>query len=137
MQTPAAKNKFLLAGFILVSIIAVVLLTQFDPNQVGNPLPACPSRWLTGLYCPGCGATRALHALLHGNIEKAFSMNPVFVLAGPIVILLFLHQTVRLPAGMARLVVFFSDARPWAWLLIGFAVLRNFPWYPFNLLAPG
>ncbi|MGH8109013.1 MAG: DUF2752 domain-containing protein [Arenimonas sp.] len=131
------KHPYLLAAFVLAFVLVAVVLWQFDPNQAGNPLPSCPSRWLTGLYCPGCGTTRALHALLHGDIVKAFSMNPVFVLASPIVALLILDQSTRLPQGLTRLARFFSDARPWAWGLIGFAILRNLPWYPFNLLAPG
>jgi hypothetical protein len=131
-------HKLLLPIAVLaIAALIVILLFQFDPNQAGNPLPPCPSRWLTGLYCPGCGATRALHALLHGNIEKAFSMNPVFVLAMPVVVLLLLHQITKLPMWLVMTAKFFSDARPWAWLLISFAVLRNLPWYPFNLLAPG
>lgn len=132
-----ASKVLLPVALLAIGTLAIVLLLQFDPNLAGNPLPPCPSRWLTGLYCPGCGATRALHALLHGNIEKAFSMNPVFVLAMPIVLLLLLQQITKLPDGLAKAAKFFSDARPWAWLLIGFAVLRNLPWYPFNLLAPG
>jgi len=134
---PESVSRFLLPGFILALTLVVTVLLFVDPNQVGNPLPPCPSRWLTGLYCPGCGATRALHALLHGNIEKAFSMNPVFVLALPVVFLLLLHQITKLPSSLQTAVKFFSDARPWAWLLISFAVLRNLPWYPFNWLAPG
>ena len=136
-MTSATLSRWLLPGFILVSLVVVVLLWQFDPNQNGSPLPPCPSRWLTGLYCPGCGATRALHALLHGDIEKAFSMNVVFVMALPVVILLILQQANVLPAGLNKTARLFSDARPWAWLLISFAVLRNLPWYPFSLLAPG
>jgi len=136
-MTSATLSRWLLPGFILVSLVVVVLLWQFDPNQNGSPLPPCPSRWLTGLYCPGCGATRALHALLHGDIEKAFSMNVVFVTALPIVILLILQQANVLPAVLQKTARVFSDARPWAWLLISFAVLRNLPWYPFSLLAPG
>jgi len=136
-MTSATLSRWLLPGFILASLVVVLLLWQFDPNQNGNPLPPCPSRWLTGLYCPGCGATRALHALLHGDIEKAFSMNVVFVTALPIVLLLILQQANVLPGGLQKTARFFSDARPWAWLLISFAVLRNLPWYPFSLLAPG
>ena len=135
MQTLPTK-KYLLPGFILAFVAVGILLWHVDPNQVGNPLPPCPFHWLTGLYCPGCGATRALHALLHGNFPKAFSMNPVFVLALPVVLLLILHHAAKLPAKLIVLAHFFSDARPWAWLLISYAVLRNLPWYPFNLLAP-
>ncbi len=134
---PTATSKLLLPGFILAFVAVGVVLWYVDPNQVGNPLPPCPSYWLTGLYCPGCGATRALHALLHGDIEKALSMNPVFVLALPIVLLLIFHHATKLPARLIVMANFFSDARPWACLLIGFAVLRNLPWYPFSLLAPG
>ncbi len=134
---PTATSRFLLPGFILAFVAAGILLWYVDPNQVGNPLPPCPFHWLTGLYCPGCGATRALHALFHGDLEKAFSMNPLFVLALPIVLLLMLHHATKLPARLIVLANFFSDARPWAWILISYAVLRNLPWYPFNLLAPG
>lgn len=130
-------SRFLLPGFILAFLLIGVLLWFVDPNQSGNPLPQCPFNWLTGLYCPGCGATRALHALLHGDLGKAFSMNPVFVLALPVVVLLIMHHVTKLPARLLKIAIFFSDARPWAWLLIGFAILRNLPWYPFSLLAPG
>ena len=39
------------------------------------PLPACPIHQTTGLLCPGCGATRALTALLHGHLAQAFGSN--------------------------------------------------------------
>ena len=59
------------------------------------------------------------------------------VFALPLVALMLMHQLVKLPMALLIVVKFFSDARPWAWLLISYAVLRNLPWYPFNLLAPG
>jgi hypothetical protein len=133
----AAVSRLAWAAMLLAGLLAVFLLWQFDPNQAGNPFPPCPSRWLTGLYCPGCGATRALHALVHGNLEKALSMNVMFVFAIPLVALLVLHQLVKLPSAMVLVATFFSDARPWAWCLISYAILRNLPWYPFSLLAPG
>ena len=45
----------------------------------GSP---CLFRWLTGLPCPACGATRALRALLEGDAGQALWVNPLgFVLA--------------------------------------------------------
>jgi hypothetical protein len=41
----------------------------------------------TGLLCPGCGTTRSLTALLHGDVATAFAFNsliyfiPVFLIA--------------------------------------------------------
>src|SRR5689334_25389377 len=37
--------------------------------------PQCVFKQATGLDCPGCGATRAMHALLHGRVGEAFRYN--------------------------------------------------------------
>ena len=39
----------------------------------------CPFRFFTGLYCPGCGGTRAVLALLSGDVGKSLYYHP-FVL---------------------------------------------------------
>jgi len=46
-------------------------------------MPTCPLHALTGLYCPGCGGTRAIQALLHGDPGRALAYNPLlpFMLA--------------------------------------------------------
>lgn len=46
-----------------------------------------PRCWLyqtTGLQCPGCGATRAVHALLNGRLGEAFRLNALMVLLLPL-----------------------------------------------------
>lgn len=45
--------------------------------KLGLPLPPCTFKNLTGCPCCGCGATRATHALLHGNIAEALHLNPM------------------------------------------------------------
>lgn len=40
----------------------------------------CPFKWLTGFPCPGCGGTRVLVALLHGQIIEALNINPLSVI---------------------------------------------------------
>ena len=37
----------------------------------------CLFRLLTGLYCPGCGGTRAVKALLRGHIVQSFMYHPL------------------------------------------------------------
>jgi len=39
--------------------------------------PKCAFYVLTGLQCPGCGATRALYELLHGHVHAAWLLNPI------------------------------------------------------------
>jgi hypothetical protein len=121
----------------LAATAVALLLWQVDPTQAGNPLPPCPSEWLTGLFCPGCGSTRALHALLHGNVAAAMSFNPLLVLALPFIALLLAHQVFVLPAGLQAFARRIGDARPWAVLVIAYMLLRNLPWEPFAALAPG
>src|ERR1017187_4496205 len=50
----------------------------FNPSTHGF-YPVCMFHSLTGLNCPGCGATRALYALLHGKVRLAVKDNVLFV----------------------------------------------------------
>lgn len=59
-------------------VAAAVFFADHDPytTQVFAP---CPLLQLTGWQCPGCGSTRALYSLLHGDVAKAFAMNPLLL----------------------------------------------------------
>ena len=49
---------------------------------------------MTGLSCPGCGAQRATHELLHLNLKSAFAYNPLLVVSLPYALAgLLLYQT--------------------------------------------
>ena len=59
----------------------------------------CPFRDLTGVDCPGCGATRAFFSLLHGNLTGALHDNLAAValgaVAGPYLFLAWLGWRLR------------------------------------------
>jgi hypothetical protein len=79
----AAPQSF--AFFTVVVLMAAVLgsgavLFFFDPARHGF-YPICLFHSLTGLNCPGCGATRAAYQLLHGHLLRALHDNALFVLA--------------------------------------------------------
>ena len=117
---------------------ALVVLYLYNPLAV-NFYPRCILFVATGIYCPGCGALRAMHALLHGRILTALDYNALFVIALPFLGWAITAQlleawfgrpvlpTVRLSGRMAKAIL---------WVFIIFTVLRNIPIYPFNVLAP-
>lgn len=78
------------AGAALVAMSALYLI---DPSSTSVPL--CPLHALTGLWCPFCGGTRAVHALLHGDIGTALHDNVLLVCAIPVVALLGAHRAAR------------------------------------------
>ncbi len=42
---------------------------------------SCPFLLLTGLYCPGCGGTRAVRSLLRGDLRMSFQYHPLVLYA--------------------------------------------------------
>jgi hypothetical protein len=83
LPVPLARSTTfvsILAG--LVAIGGAAILYRFDPATV-HFFPRCVFHELTGLQCPGCGTTRALHHLLHGDIAGAFRLNAMLFVVAP------------------------------------------------------
>ncbi len=59
--------------------VLAACLYRFPPSQYGF-YPRCPFFVLTHLQCPGCGMTRALAALLHGQFAASWHYNPLAML---------------------------------------------------------
>lgn len=121
----------------LGAVAVAVVLARLDPNAADSVLPPCPFLALTGWFCPGCGSTRALHALLHGDLVQALAMNPLLVIAMPLLGWMALNASgVNMP-GRRLLLPWAANPKLWLVVLLGHAVLRNLPWIPFAWLAPG
>ena len=71
-------------------------LSVFPPERFSF-YPRCPIHDFTGLLCPGCGATRAVAALLHGHLLQALDLNALVVVLLPATVLWALS-----PAGRRR-----------------------------------
>ncbi|MFC4059936.1 DUF2752 domain-containing protein [Planomonospora corallina] len=99
-----------------------------DPNEPGR-YPACPFLTLTGLYCPGCGGLRAVHALTRGDLAAAFDLNPVLVPLAAALVLLWACWTVAAWRGTAFPVKITRPGYAWAFLvlMVTFWIGRNLP----------
>ena len=132
------KGKILrISAFLIVVFCALVY--YYTHNPAVSPYPPCPFYYITGLYCPGCGSSRALHQLLHGNLLMALDLNPLMVLSIPFVLYLLISTAdirirgkrifQRIPFKKGFYAMLLS-------VIIVYWVIRNLPFYPFNLLAP-
>jgi len=70
-----------LAG--LAALAAGTAILYIWPPDGNSFYPPCAFRALTGWLCPGCGATRALYQLLHGNVMGALALNPLATVVAP------------------------------------------------------
>ena len=92
-RVPDAARAPLVTGACVLAASAFVALV--DPNEPGH-YPLCPTKYLTGLDCPGCGGLRATHDLLHGDIAAALDHNAFVVLVViPAMVLLWAAWLVR------------------------------------------
>lgn len=136
-----ARRKAALAGAGLAVAAAgwgaTSVLFRYDPAHFGF-YPRCPLFVLTGLYCPGCGALRASHQLLHGNLLGALDYNPLLVMAAPFLAYALLSKGRELITGKTLPAPTLSGRATWAVavLVIGFGIIRNLPYPPFSVLAP-
>ena len=62
----------LIVGGISIFLYLEILL----PNVM--PIP-CIFKKVFGIYCPGCGGTRAVNALLHGHILLSLWYHPLVI----------------------------------------------------------
>ncbi|MCP3962891.1 MAG: DUF2752 domain-containing protein [bacterium] len=123
------------AGVCAVAV--AVFLAVVNPATAGF-LPPCPFHELSGLHCPGCGSTRALHHLLNGHLGAAFGLNLLMVISLPFLLYASVSYALRGCFGRGL-----PAPRVEAWMaytllciILAFWILRNVPLPPFSYLAP-
>lgn len=126
--------RIFFAAAVPIGIAAALVFYIYN-----NPF-ICLFHEATNLYCPGCGAGRALFALMQFDIAAALGYNAVFVIFVPFAAYYFvkLYIYVILKKNFHG---FFHRAGKIAGITLiiltaVFFILRNIPVMPFRLLAP-
>ncbi len=84
---PVTDRAIFYIGLVAALLLAIgwfIYRRYFESFTMGE----CAFKRVTGFYCPGCGGTRAVDALLSGHFIKAFIYHP-FVLYSIIMWILY------------------------------------------------
>lgn len=78
------KLRFVTGASAAALLCALAVVYTFSPAEYAF-YPRCLFYTTTHLLCPGCGSTRALHALLHLDVRSALHYNALFTVLAPVV----------------------------------------------------
>ncbi len=112
-------------AIVVFTVAAASVEYAFDP-AVTTWFPSCPLFAMTGWLCPFCGSLRAGHALLHGHIDAALTLNPLTTALGGVLVAAIAHDAARpRHAGFAGRLVSLCLSTNGITLAAAFGVLRN------------
>jgi hypothetical protein len=108
-------------GLILLSVITLAILAApllpLNLMDRGPSLCVFCALGIEGIFkifgihsgCPGCGMSRAVWAILHGDVNRAIAYNWRVILAAPILVTLYINLAAslvrrwfRIPSGAKR-----------------------------------
>ena len=95
ITTSTPKKAHALAA---ATIIGSVILYRFPPEAY-DFYPRCPIFRYLHVVCPGCGATRALAALLQGRVADALHYNALVVFLLPLLVAYFVNAYISILRG--------------------------------------
>ena len=103
------ENGLYRCGWVIFMILAAGLILKrffFTDLFSGGRMPLCVFHTLTGYFCPGCGGTRSLKALLSGQFLVCVVDFPMIMYAAVVYAWFMISQTIdrisrhRIPIGM-------------------------------------
>ena len=119
---PMLETRLYRCGWIFLFILCVleiakkVLFPHFVLSFGSHP---CVFYTLTGYFCPGCGGTRSLRALLSGKIFVCAVDFPMIFYAAVVFAWFMISQTIeRVSGSRIRIAMRFRDVYIWIALLL-------------------
>jgi len=103
------QTAFLIAAGLVLALALVLDVRDQGVVLPGMDIPLPESCWfkrITGMGCPGCGLTRSVISLVHGNFLDAWDFNPGGYL-------FFFLITAQLPYRIAQIWRIRRGLAPW------------------------
>lgn len=95
LQSKVLEHNLYIAGLVFAAVsFAGIIFAISAPFDVSSIIPPCTFKSVTGLYCPGCGGTRAVISFVTGHWLKSFMYNSFVPYCG-ILYILFMAKGTR------------------------------------------
>ncbi len=129
-QHKKEETALFYTGWAIVFLAGMLyLMYRLLPLPYDKLATPCILYSVTGLYCPGCGGTRAIFALLHGQILTSFICHPLVPYTAFVGGWFLISQSIeRISRRRIQIGMKFRDAYIWAALgivIVNF-IVRNF-----------
>lgn len=121
------RAKFVLILVFSLLFAGILYIIFYSLTGFGIP---CVFHLLTGLECPGCGATRMIISVFHLDFKAAFKYNAALLVLSPVILFLLIqilikyiktgNQTLNKGQSVTLYVLIV--------LLILFTIVRNVPY---------
>lgn len=121
MRLKYENKQIMVLTSALLFLLFITIVTEI-------PLLFCWFHRLTGLYCPGCGMTRAIKSIISMGLYQAFRYNALIFIIPPI-FCLYSYFNYKKNEKITKILLIIMLI-----ITVGYGVIRNVPY--FDYLAP-
>lgn len=119
------KNLYKDGWYIIIIGITGIFLKEIIGINLTDYMMPCIFHSVTGLYCAGCGGTRAATALLHGEIIESLKYNPV-VIYGSIIFFIFMFSNAIQVLSKDKMKCGMEFKMLYLWIALAIALINCF-----------
>ena len=125
MKKYSVPERILVVLLPIISAILLYFVAVFVAKNI--TLPQCLTYKYFEIYCPGCGMTRSVIALLHGDILLSLRDNALIIFGILLLFALYLELVFKAFGKRLRFPIHSNKFIIGTLILIGvYSVLRNF-----------
>lgn len=89
------QSLYIIGWMLPLAVIAYKIFNYFTGKHMYQLMLPCFFHEFTGLYCPGCGGTRAVELLLSGHLLASFYYHPLVLYGGGLYLWFMFSNTVE------------------------------------------
>lgn len=122
-QTNIEEQLYLIGLCLIVVFPIALLLYRYLRARLPFLAMPCVLYTFTGYYCPGCGGTRAVYALLHLQLWRSFCYHPLVPYGAVVYLWFMISRTIEKLSGH-RLHIGMKWNPVWLWAALVILVIN-------------